>query len=252
LQKKSEKLCVDWWWTHVVDIVSKVNPDLDLFKTRFLNSLVQNFNMSTIFLYVFIEIWNWVELCVKLTDPAVETRGVKCSWFWQILKVRETQEGGWIVFSFSLFSPTEVIDQKQIEFSFWCDNQNLNAADKNRERERERERERTRKDTKQLYRFLPQIGSSHFPLALPRRVHQNVISDYNCSLLQLARDFKLLKHNCKRFPMLKNTIKRLSMLYAHAQLQETSIQTELQRNLFEVEHLIYNQWCSQYKSDTGS
>ena len=37
-----------------------------------------------------------------------------------------------------------------------------------------------------------------------------------------------------------------------AQLQETSNQTELQRNLFEVEHLIYNQWCSQYKSDTNS
>jgi len=39
---------------------------------------------------------------------------------------------------------------------------------------------------------------------------------------------------------------------AQAQLQETSIQTELQRKLFEVEHLIYNQWCSQYKSDTNS
>jgi len=32
---------------------------------------------------------------------------------------------------------------------------------------------------------------------------------------------------------------------AQAQLQETSIQTELQRKLFEVEHLIYNQWCSK-------
>jgi len=40
--------------------------------------------------------------------------------------------------------------------------------------------------------------------------------------------------------------------YAQAQLQETSIQTELQRKLFEFEHLIYNQWCSQYKSDTDS
>jgi len=49
---------------------------------------------------------------------------------------------------------------------------------------------------------------------------------------------------------------------AQAQLQETSIaqahkqdtsnQTELQRSLFEFEHLIYNQWCSQYKSDTDS
>jgi len=40
--------------------------------------------------------------------------------------------------------------------------------------------------------------------------------------------------------------------YAQPQLKETSNQTELQRNLFEVEHFIYNQWCSQYKSDTDS
>ena len=59
------------------------------------------------------------------------------------MKVRKTQEGGWIVLAFSSFSPTEVTDQKQIEFSFWCDNQNLNAADKNTERERERERRKT-------------------------------------------------------------------------------------------------------------
>jgi len=37
--------------------------------------------------------------------------------------------------------------------------------------------------------------------------------------------------------------------YAQARLQETSIQIELQRKLFEVEHWICNQWCSQYKSD---
>ena len=40
--------------------------------------------------------------------------------------------------------------------------------------------------------------------------------------------------------------------YAQELNQETSIQTKLQRNLFEVEHLIYNQWCSQYKLDTDS
>jgi len=40
--------------------------------------------------------------------------------------------------------------------------------------------------------------------------------------------------------------------FAQAQLQETSNQTELQKILFEVEHLIYNQWCSQYKSDRDS
>jgi len=39
---------------------------------------------------------------------------------------------------------------------------------------------------------------------------------------------------------------------AEAHKQETSIQTESQRSLFEFEHLIYNQWCSQYKSDIDS
>jgi len=39
---------------------------------------------------------------------------------------------------------------------------------------------------------------------------------------------------------------------AQAHKKETSIQTELQGNLFEVEHLIYNQWCSQYRPDTDS
>jgi len=39
--------------------------------------------------------------------------------------------------------------------------------------------------------------------------------------------------------------------YAQAQKQETSWQTQLHRKMFEVEHLIYNQWCSQYKSDTN-
>jgi len=39
---------------------------------------------------------------------------------------------------------------------------------------------------------------------------------------------------------------------AQAHKQETSNQTELQRSLFEFKHLIYNQWCSQYKSDTDS
>jgi len=37
---------------------------------------------------------------------------------------------------------------------------------------------------------------------------------------------------------------------AQAHKQETSNQTELQRSLFKFEHLIYNQWCSQYKLDT--
>jgi len=43
--------------------------------------------------------------------------------------------------------------------------------EREREREGEREREREKKDTKKLYMFLPQTGSSLVPLALPRRVH---------------------------------------------------------------------------------
>jgi len=39
-----------------------------------------------------------------------------------------------------------------------------NAADKNREKDR-------RKTQNNLYMFLPQTGSSHVPLALPRIVH---------------------------------------------------------------------------------
>jgi len=38
--------------------------------------------------------------------------------------------------------------------------------------------------------------------------------------------------------------------YAQAHKQETYKQTDLHRKLFEFEHLIYNQWCSQYKSIT--
>jgi len=34
-----------------------------------------------------------------------------------------------------------------------------------------RKRDREKKDTNQLYRFLPQTVSSPDPLALPRRVH---------------------------------------------------------------------------------
>jgi len=40
--------------------------------------------------------------------------------------------------------------------------------------------------------------------------------------------------------------------YAQAHKQKTSNQTELQRKMFDTEHLIYNQRCSQYKSDRDS
>jgi len=74
-------------------------------------------------------------------DIVGECMYVKWRWYKILLKVRKTQEGGvggWIVFAFSSFSPTEVTVQKQIDFSFWSDNQNLNAVDKNREEREER------------------------------------------------------------------------------------------------------------------
>jgi len=40
------------------------------------------------------------------------------------------------VLVFSPFSPTEVTEKKQLDYSFWSDVQSQNAADKNRERER--------------------------------------------------------------------------------------------------------------------
>jgi len=87
---------------------------------------------------------------------------------------------------------------------------------KQRERERERERE---KNTKKLYKFLPQTRSSHVPLALPRRVHYNVISDYKCSLLKLARDFKCSSTTARDFLSFWTQSRDF---YAQAQLQETS------------------------------
>jgi len=60
----------------------------------------------------------------------------------------------------------------------------------------------------------------------------------------------MLKHKSKR---LSNTqAQKQAVSYAQAQKQETSRQTKLHRKMFGIEHLIYNQWCSQYKSDTDS
>ena len=59
----------------------------------------------------------------------------------------------------------------------------------------------------------------------------------------------MLKHTSKRLQMLKNTIKTLIML-KHS--SKRLLSNKITKNKFEVEHLIYNQWCSQYKSDTNA
>ena len=81
------------------------------------------------------------------------------------MKVRKTQEGGLNCVSFFfVFSKLKHKDQKQLrttsEVMFRTKMQRIKS-----------EREREKKDTKQLYRFLPQTRSSSVPLALPRRVH---------------------------------------------------------------------------------
>jgi len=97
--------------------------------------------------------------------------------------------------------------------------------------------EREKKDTKQLHMFLPQTRNSPVPL-------------------HFQGEFTKIKYlittaHCKTSKRLQTTQAQLQEIsyaqeqnqetsYAQAQLQETSIQIKLQRNLFEVEHLIYN------------
>ena len=111
------------------------------------------------------------------------------------MKVRKTTRGGgWIVFSKTsslrseeLFSgsKSEVV-QSLSEFRVLV--QRINV------------REQRKKEHKQLYRFLPQTGSSPVPLALPRRV------PLKCNVkLQVAQSHKK------------------ELLNAQGQLQETSM-----------------------------
>jgi len=87
------------------------------------------------------------------------------------------------------------------------------------------------------------------PLHFQEKFTKNVISDYKCSLINLARDFKCLSTTARDFQCSRTQSRDL---YAQAHKQETSNQTELQGKLFDTEHLIYNQRCSQYKSDIDS
>jgi len=100
--------------------------------------------------------------------------------------------------------------------------QSLCAADKCKEQKK--------KEQKQLYRFLPQTGSSPVPLALPRRVplkcniklqvaQSHKKETYLCSRTT-PRDFyaqsqlketSMLKDNSKRLPLLNHNLKRLML-----------------------------------------
>jgi len=121
---------------------------------------------------------------------------------------------------------------------------------KQREREREREREE-RRERQSNY-----TGSFHKPEVVLSPLHFQGEFTKKCNIwLQL-----LTATTDKRLRITQAQLQEISYapelnqetFYAQAHKQETSIQTELQRNLFEVENLIYNQLCSQCKSDTDS
>jgi len=85
-------------------------------------------------------------------------------------------------------------------------------------------------------------GSFHNPEVVYSSLHfQGEFTKINIWL-------QLLKINSKRLQTTQAQLQEISYAqehnqetsYVQAQLQETSIQTELQRKLFEVEHLIYN------------
>jgi len=115
---------------------------------------------------------------------------------------KNTRMGGWILFTFSLFSPTEITVQKQIEFSFWSDNQNLNAADKT-----ERERIKTQSNY---------TGSFHKPEVVLSPLHFQGEFTKKCNIkLQL-----LNATTSKRLQITQVQLQEIS--YAPEHSQETS------------------------------
>jgi len=142
---------------------------------------------------------------------------------WYQLKVRKTtRRGGWIVF---LKTSSLTFWRTVLRFRVWSSSesewvQSLCAANKCKEQ--------MKKEHKQLYRFLPQTGSSHVPLALPRRVplkcniklqvsQSHKKETYLCSRTT-PRDFyaqshlketSMLKDNSKRLPLVNHNWKRL-------------------------------------------
>jgi len=130
------------------------------------------------------------------------------------LKVRKTtRRGGWIVFlktsSFAFWGTV-------LRFRVWSSSdskwvQSLCAADKCKEQKK--------KEHKQLYRFLPQTGSSPVPLALPRRV------PLKCNVkLQVSQSHKKETSLCSRTTPrdFYCSITPERDFYAQGQLQETS------------------------------
>ena len=131
-----------------------------------------------------------------------------CNWVGE----KNHKKGGWIVF---LETSSFVFWRTVLRFRVWSSSesewvQSLCAADKCKEQKK--------REHKQLFRFLPQTGSSHVLLALPRRVPlkcnlklqvaQSPLKEtYLCSRTP-PRDFYAQSHK-KETSMLKDNSKRL-------------------------------------------
>ena len=84
-------------------------------------------------------------------------------------------------------------------------------------------REQRKKEHKQLYRYLPQIGSSPVPLALPRRV------PLKCNVkLQVAQSHKKETSQCSR--------KTPRDFYAQSHLKVTSMLKDIFKRLTLLNH----------------
>jgi len=157
------------------------------------------------------------------------------------LKVRKTTKGGgggcWIVF---LKTSSFTFWWTVLRFRVWSSSesewdQSLCAADKCKELRK--------KEHKQLYRFLPQTGSSSVPLAIPRRV------PLKCNVkLQVAQSHKKETSLCSRTTPrdFYCSITHERDFYAQGQLQETSFaQSQLKEtylNNYKELNKVLNTW----------
>ena len=106
------------------------------------------------------------------------------------------------------------------------------------------QRIKTEREREERYKAIIQVPSTNRKSSYPPCTSKE--SSLKCNI-------KLQLLNATTNTRLQITQAQLQEIsYAQAHKQETFNQTELQRNLFEFEHLIYNQWCSQYKLDTDS
>jgi len=116
--------------------------------------------------------------------------------------------------------------------------------ERGREGEKQREIEREREERqKQLYRFLPQTGSS--PIHLAQGEFTKIYIWLQMLTAKTSKRLQPTQTQLQEIYYAQEQNQETS--YAQAQLQKTSTQTKLQRKLFDVEHMIYNEWCSQYK-----